>query len=119
MIPQNNSLKKLFEEIRSEELPANFRANVMKRVFAEAEKMQRRRERQGLIAVIAASIIMLGIALSSFIYIGIPTIHLPKMPTPSLLFFYGYIGSIALLLLIIDYRIRLFFRKKQQAKNLR
>ena len=55
-----------------EELPASFRANVMRQIMAEAERIRKRNERWGWIAVIAASLSMIGIAIASFLYMGIP-----------------------------------------------
>ena len=66
MTEKNDILKDLFSRMPEEELPASFRANAIRQIMAEAERIRKRNERWGWIAVIAASLLMVGIAIASF-----------------------------------------------------
>lgn len=63
--------------------------------------MKKRNEWIGLVAVIAASLFMLGLAVTSFFYIGLPQIKWPEIALP-VFHFYFYIGMLTLFLLFID-----------------
>ena len=63
MTEKNDILKDLFSRMPEEELPASFRANAIRQIMAEAERIRKRNERWGWIAVIAASLLMVGIAI--------------------------------------------------------
>ena len=65
MTEKNDILKDLFSRMPEEELPASFRANAIRQIMAEAERIRKRNERWGWIAVIAASLLMVGIAIAS------------------------------------------------------
>ena len=56
MTEKNDILKDLFSRMPEEELPASFRANAIRQIMAEAERIRKRNERWGWIAVIAASL---------------------------------------------------------------
>ena len=58
MTEKNDILKNLFSRMPEEELPGSFRANVMQQILAEAERIHKRNERWGWIAVISASLLM-------------------------------------------------------------
>jgi len=73
--------------------------------MAEAERIRKRNERWGWIAVIAASLLMVGIAIASFLYMNISPISV-QIPNMSTLPFYAYIGILALILLGADYKFR-------------
>ena len=94
MTEKNDILKDLFSQMPEEELPASFRANAMRQIMAEAERIRKRNERWGWIAVIAASLLMVGIAIASFLYMNIPPISV-QIPNMSTLPFYAYIGMLA------------------------
>ena len=74
MTEKNDILKDLFSRMPEEELPASFRANAIRQIMAEAERIRKRNERWGWIAVIAASLLMVGIAIASFLYMNISPI---------------------------------------------
>ena len=99
-----------------EELPASFRANAMRQIMAEAERIRKRNERWGWIAVIAASLLMVGIAIASFLYMNIPPISV-QIPNMSTLPFYAYIGMLALILLGADYKFRQLFKRRQMSQK--
>ncbi|WP_165154596.1 hypothetical protein [Parabacteroides sp. ZJ-118] len=106
-------LRDLFSRIPEEELPASFRSNVMRQIMLESVKAKKRDERFGLLAVILASLVMISLAVASLIYMGIPRISLPALDT-SALAFYLYIGALALILLLADYKLRnLLLHKKE------
>lgn len=108
----NDLLEDLFDRMQDETLPASFRINVMQKVMKETVRIKRRNERFGLIAVMVASLLMIGLAGASFLYLGIPQPDIP-MPDMSQLPFYTYIGILTLILLGADYKIRQIFKRKQ------
>ena len=65
----------------------------------------------GDLAAIVASLIMISLAIVSFVYMEIPKIAVPTIST-SALAFYLYIGAITLILLLADYKLRNLFHKK-------
>ena len=101
----------LFKRIPEEELPASFRSNVMRQIMLESAKAKKRDERFSLLAAIVASLIMISLAIVSFVYMEIPKIAIPTIST-SALAFYLYIGAITLILLLADYKLRNLFHKK-------
>ena len=107
---QPDLLGDLFKRIE-EELPASFRSNVMRQIMLESAKAKKRDERFSLLAAIVASLIMISLAIVSFVYMEIPKIAVPTIST-SALAFYLYIGAITLILLLADYKLRNLFHKK-------
>lgn len=99
------------EDVSEEELPASFRSNVMRQIMLESAKAKKRDERFSLLAAIVASLIMISLAIVSFVYMEIPKIAVPTIST-SALAFYLYIGAITLILLLVDYKLRNLFHKK-------
>lgn len=75
-----------------------------------------RNERWGWIAVIAASLLMVGIAIASFLYMNISPISV-QIPNMSTLPFYAYIGMLALILLGADYKFRQLFKRRQMSQK--
>ena len=116
MTEKNDILKDLFSRMPEEELPASFRANAMRQIMAEAERIRKRNERWGWIAVIAASLLMVGIAIASFLYMNISPISV-QIPNMSTLPFYAYIGILALILLGADYKFRQLFKRRQMSQK--
>ena len=116
MTEKNDILKDLFSRMPEEELPASFRANAMRQIMAEAERIRKRNERWGWIAVIAASLLMVGIAIASFLYMNISPIFV-QIPNMSTLTFYAYIGMLALILLGADYKFRQLFKRRQMSQK--
>ena len=114
MTEKNDILKDLFSRMPEEELPASFRANVMRQIMAEAERIRKRNERWGWIAVIAASLLMIGVAIASVLYMGIPKISVP-IPDLDALPFYVYIGMLTLILLGADYKLRQIIKRRQMS----
>ncbi|MFQ9020404.1 MAG: hypothetical protein ACLR6J_01095 [Parabacteroides merdae] len=101
-----------------EELPASFRANAMRQIMAEAERIRKRNERWGWIAVIAASLLMVGIAIASFPLLTEYLTQYPvQIPNMSTLPFYAYIGILALILLGADYKFRQLFKRRQMSQK--
>lgn len=116
MTEKNDILKDLFSRMPEEELPASFRANAIRQIMAEAERIRKRNERWGWIAVIAASLLMVGIAIASFLYMNISQISV-QIPNMSTLPFYAYIGMLALILLGADYKFRQLFKRRQMSQK--
>ena len=116
MTEKNDILKDLFSRMPEEELPASFRANAIRQIMAEAERIRKRNERWGWIAVIAASLLMVGIGIVSFLYMNISPISV-QIPNMSTLPFYAYIGMLALILLGADYKFRQLFKRRQMSQK--
>lgn len=114
MTQKNDILKDVFSRMPEEELPGSFRANMMQQIMAEAQRIRKRNERWGWIAVISASLLMIGMAIGSFLYMGIPKISI-TIPRLSSLPFYFYIGMLTLILLAADYKFRQAYKKKQMS----
>lgn len=105
-------LEGLFRQMPEEELPASFRLNVMQQIAREAIRVRKRNERLGLAAVIAASLLMLAMAVISFFYMEVPRISWPKIDMTAFSFYF-YIGTLTLLLLFLDYKLRKVFHKDE------
>ena len=116
MTEKNDILKDLFSRMPEEELPASFRANMMRQIMVEAERRRKLGERWGWIAVIAASLLMIGLAAASFLYMGLPKISV-QIPDMSILPFYAHIGILALILLGADYKFRQIFKRRQTSQK--
>ena len=116
MTEKNDILKDLFSRMPDEELPASFRANTLWQNKNETERIRIRIERWGWIAVSAASLLMVGIAIASFLYMNIPPISV-QIPNMSTLPFYAYIGILAIILLGADYKFRQLFKRRQMAQK--
>lgn len=105
-------LDSLFRNMPEEPLPASFRINVMQQVMQEAVKARKRNERLGLIAVILASLFMVGVGILAFLYMDLPRMTTPKLNLQAF-HFYLFIGGLTLFLLYLDYRLRRLFRKDE------
>jgi hypothetical protein len=108
-------LKTLFSRMEEEPLPASFCEEVMRRVEAESARVRRRNERLGLLCVVVASLGIIGLAVATFMRVGVtlPQWEL-RLPESSALPFYLYIGAIAFMLLTIDYFFRQAYRKRRR-----
>ncbi|WP_199851437.1 hypothetical protein [Parabacteroides pacaensis] len=124
-------LDTLFSRLPEEPLPKQFRSNLMEQIQAEAIRIQKRKERYGLAAIIVASLSMIGLAViilykfftpasidSSIFHISFH-LDLPKVTFPSLsdYSFAAYIGILSLVLLAFDYYLRRLFKKHTQKSS--
>lgn len=107
---QPDTWETLFRQLPEKELPAAFRFNVMQQVMKEAVKQQKRNERIGILMVALASLLMIGLAVATLLYIDLPRIRIPLID-PAGLPFYLYIGSLTLVLLWGDHKLRRLFHK--------
>lgn len=110
---QNDLLENLFRQMPEQPLPASFRSNVMQQILTEAVRIKKRNERWGLIAVIAASVIMLTLAVLALVYLKLPQVTF-RMPDFSSAPFYLYIGGLGFLLLWFDHLMRKKYREKHK-----
>ena len=111
-------LESLFKQMPEEELPVSFRPNVMQLIALETVRIKKRNERLGLIAVIVASLGIVGMAIASiFYYMELSEITWPQITWPKIDFptfsFYFYIGILTLILLFLDYKLRKVFHKDE------
>ena len=109
----NNSWEQLFAQLPEERLPMDFRATLMQKVMRQAAIKRKRNERLSWLALIMASIALIALAVASLAYLDFSW-------TPFELFkgesypFYCLIGVLALLLLMLDYKLRqLYFSHKK------
>lgn len=110
-------LQELFSQMEEEKLPDTFRADIMKQVLLETARIKKRNEFLGLLSIILASLAIVALAVFSFIYMGMTTsTFMPKVAMPKFdltaVYFYSFIGILALLLLFMDYQFRRVFKKK-------
>ncbi|MEG2067371.1 MAG: hypothetical protein RRZ65_06975 [Tannerellaceae bacterium] len=105
-------LEDLFKQLPDKELPASFRFNVMQQVMAESTRLKKRSERLGLLAVILTSLAMVGLTILLLWYMDLPALSL-STPNVSACSFYLYIGTLTLLLLFADYKLRRLFHKDE------
>lgn len=127
---KDDVLKGLLGQLPAEHLPEGFREHLMQRVRKEAARMQRRKERVGLLTVIAGSVCML---LIGFVCIGIYGVdteqvsgvsgsglsgYATSLLKSSYVGFFVYIGILALLLLVVDTWLRkMFFKRRATHKE--
>ncbi|MDR1344182.1 MAG: hypothetical protein LBJ39_02400 [Tannerellaceae bacterium] len=107
----NDWLRPLFNRMPEETLPVAFREELMNRVLKEAARRRKRNERLELSAIILASLFMAGLSAGAFIYADIPAIKW-EISELAGLSYYIRIGSLALVLLGVDYLFRRAYRKK-------
>lgn len=94
---KNELLNNLFKQLDKGSLSPSFRSDLMGRVFAEAAKKRKRAERLGLIAVCAASFVLVVLAVLGMLYTKIvfPSITMPDQPVT---IFYLFIAALVALL---------------------
>lgn len=118
-------LKDLFGQLPTEQLPEGFREHLMQRVLREAVRMQRKKERIGLLTVIAGAVCMLLVGFTcTYLYqanmeqvSGLFDAGLFGYATSLMKSSYGsffiYVGILALLLLMADTWLRKQFFKRR------
>lgn len=108
-------LEGLFEQLPEKPLPVDFRERIMRQIAEETVRVGKRNERLSWIALIAASILILGLGVVAFLYMGMPRISLSvSVQALETVPFYVYIASLTLLLLLGDYLFRKKYRKKHE-----
>lgn len=118
---KHDPLKELFRQLPTEQLPADFRSSMMHRIMVEAERVEKRNERWMLVAIIGASLIIIGLGVAAFYFLGftLPEATSFKLPSferlsfrelPSIL----YLGVLTLLLLFGDHKIRRAYYNKHK-----
>lgn len=127
-VSHKDILDDLFGQIPEEPLPAGFRNNLMEQIRMEAVRAVKRKERRGLISIIAASVAIIAVAIGTLYKYGmlragmwlkpeatlfpdIPAIDFPSLSNYS---FSLFIGVLALILLALDYYLRKIFRERRQ-----
>lgn len=127
-MPEKDVLGTLFGRMSHETLPAGFRSNLMEKIRMEAVRMQKRRERYELLAIIAASILLIAAAVVSVGYYGslgadrgvfrgilsLFRVSVPDLPPFSDCAFPLFIGGLILVLLVFDYFLRKTVGKNRQ-----
>lgn len=107
------SWEQLFGQLPEERLPMDFRATLMQKVMRQAAVKRKRSERLGWLALILASIALIALAVASLAYLDFTWPHFELFKGDSYPF-YGSIGVLALLLLVVDYKLRqLYFSHKK------
>ncbi|MDR2469551.1 MAG: hypothetical protein LBD27_03610 [Tannerella sp.] len=110
---EQDRLKAIFSRLPDEPLPETWLPAMMQRIHAEALQSQKRSERWMIVAMIAASLMMVGLAVAAFIYMDISPIRFDfeiqwiKIPKD-----YIFIGLSILFLLLADSLFRRNYSKK-------
>jgi hypothetical protein len=115
----NERWKDLFSQLPEEKPSELFRSHMMEKIRREAACAHRRNERMAWAAVSFASVVLIVIAVATFIFMKTPKITI-DFPSFALLRFstlplYLFIGAIALFLLILDNQIRKNYRKRHSS----
>lgn len=110
---EKDILKDLFGKLPQEQLPADFRSQMMQKILAESVRIKKRNERLSWLAVVIASLFIVGLMVLAFLYLEIPRIHI-TLPSPENIPFYLYIGFLSLLLLAGDYLMRKKYKEKHK-----
>lgn len=110
---ENDFLKDMFRKLPEEKLPQDFRMQMMQKITAEAARIRKRNERLGLLSIIAASLVIVGLAVAALLYLKLPEIEISLTSLASVPFYF-YIGALVLLLLTGDYIMRRQYRKKHK-----
>ena len=108
---EQDILKSIFSRMPDEQLPSTFQSEMMQRVRKETVRLAKRNERYHVLALIAGSLIMIGLAVTALIYMDMPqlTTGFPRISIPSS---YIYFGLLVLVLLCSDHLIRQYYYKR-------
>jgi uncharacterized membrane protein len=84
---------------------------MMQRIRKEAVRIAKRDERLRVLALIAATLFMIGLAVAALVYVGIPSVMI-EFPGISIPPTYIYFGLIVLFLLFSDHLLRQRYYKR-------
>ena len=116
---EQDILKSMFSHLPEEVLPSTFQQKMMQQIRQEAIRIAKRNKFLRLLALFAASMVTIGLAVASLIYLGIPqimtekpqiTIEFPQFTFPP---YYLYFGFLVLILLVADHFFRQFYDRKR------
>lgn len=117
---KDKALKRVVENLPTGELPFNFTDRLMYKIYAEAEKKQKRMARLSYLALILASAGLIGTMIylltsyfSFSLFGSLSQIHISEQSVP-LFGFYIYIGCIVLALLGLDYWLRRLKQRQEE-----
>ena len=108
-----NVLKQALEQRKGGNLPSNFSFRMMEKIHQEAILLQKRKDRNLLITLIAVVVLLVGAVAGYFIYewstrpvfTELPALDVPDASSP-MVGFYCYIAFLGFILLGIDYWFR-------------
>ncbi len=113
---RDEQLKMLFGNLKEERLPEGFRQRMMLRIEKEAERKSHRQLVWTYVALITASLLVIGTIVSCFwVYDLKSAFQLDLSMTPqtkSIYSIYIAVGGAAFFLLWIDYRFREWYKKR-------
>jgi uncharacterized BrkB/YihY/UPF0761 family membrane protein len=117
----HNSLKQALKKRMNMELSSNFTYRLMQQIRLESERQYRRKKIMGLFLLLMACLLLIGLAVSVFVFYV--ELHLSDYLSPfklslsssHLITFYSYIGLLTLGLLGMDYWFRQ--KRKNRQKN--
>lgn len=111
---EKDYLEGLFRQLPEETLPSDFRMRIMQQITEETERVKRRNRYLSWVALVVASIVILGLGILAIIHIGFPKITVTiSMDALKTIPFYVYIAFLAFLLLLGDH----YFRKRYREKH--
>lgn len=108
-------LRDLFSQLPEKRLPGNFRSELMEKIRQEAVRIKKReehKERNGLFITIALAAFFLVTGSIALVLLELPKPEM-RMPDLSTIPFFAYIGTLVLILLAADYKVRKHFYEKQ------
>ena len=113
MKTNDDILKTLIQQLPEEPLPENFNDRLMKKLSDEKIQRTKRNERITIVAITIVSMVMIAMAAFIFKYLDIEL----EYPNFEMVPFYAFIGTLALLLLIMDYKLRRIFMKEHSSNE--
>ena len=108
---ESDILKSMFSRLPADKLPSTFQSEMMQQIRIKAVRIAKRNQRLHVLALIAATLCMIGLAGAALVYIGVPSIitEFPRISIPS---YYIYFGLLVLILLFTDYIFRQIYYKR-------
>ena len=108
---EQDIFQSIFDRLPVEPLPPGFQSEMMQRIRKEAVRIAKRNQRLRVLALIAATMCMIGLAVAALVYVGISPIMI-EFPDISIPPYYIYFGILVLVLLFTDQLLRQLYYKK-------
>lgn len=108
---ESDAFQKLFAQLPEERLPQGFRSALLQEVRRRAEVKRQRAERLSWLFLLLASFALITLAVWVLTYLGLPSWSLPTLDWENCRFTL-WIGAMALLLLVVDYKLRQYYFKR-------
>ena len=115
---EQDILKPIFSRMSEETLPPTFQPKMMERINKEALHMAKRNQQLQILSLIAASMMMIGLAVAAFVYLDLPQFY-TRIPRISIPPSYVAFGCLVFVLLVADHLFRYLYEKRafKKAQN--